>query len=246
MLLKNKTAIVTGSAVGIGLGIAKALAKEKCNVVITDLNEKACQKVATNLAKLGVKTLAIKCDISNKQEVSNLFKETKKKFGKLDILVNNAGIYPFVPFDKMTEEDWDKVMSVNLKGVFFSSKEASKLMAKGGKIINISSIASLVGFEGLTHYCASKGAINSFVRALALELAPKKIAVNAVAPGAIETPGASKGMTDDVKKQTTMAIPMARMGKPEDIANAVVFLASDKSDYITGQTIVVDGGWTLR
>jgi len=246
MSFKNKVAIVTGGAMGIGLGIAKALAKEKCQVVVADINLAECQKASRVLKRMGVKTLAIKCDVSNKSQVSKLFSQTIKKFGRLDILVNNAGVYPFVTFDKMTESDWDKVMDINLKGVFFTSKQASKYMSKGGRIINISSIASVVGFEGLTHYCASKGAINSFVRALALELAHKNILVNAVAPGAIATPGASKGSTEETIKQMTAAIPLARMGQPEDIAGAVVFLASDKSSYITGQTIVVDGGWILR
>jgi len=246
MISKNKVAIVTGGAMGIGLGIAKALAKEKCQVVVADINLSECQKAVRVLQKMGIKALAVKCDVSNKSQVNKLFTQTIKKFGQLDILVNNAGVYPFVSFAKMTEADWDRVMSINLKGVFFTCKQASKYMSNGGRIINISSIASLVGFEGLTHYCASKGAINSFVRALALELAPKNILVNAVAPGAIATPGVSKGSTEETIKQMTAVIPLARMGQPEDIAGTVVFLASDMSSYITGQTIVVDGGWVLR
>ena len=161
-------------------------------------------------------------------------------------MVNNAGIFPFVPFKDMKESDWDKVLDINLKSVFLCSQEAAKVMPEGGRIVSISSIASFVGFEGLVHYCASKGGINSMVRALALEFAPKKITVNAIAPGAIDTPGANVGSNEEVKKQTIAMIPLARMGQPEDIANAVVFLASDKADYITGQTIIVDGGWTLR
>lgn len=246
MSLENKVAIVTGAGKGIGKGIVLALAQEKCNVVISDIDQTSCKQVAKEAEKLGAKTLVVKCDVSKSTEVKNLFNQTKKKFGGLDILVNNAGIYPFVNFDKMTESDWDKVINVNLKSIFLTCKQASALMKKGGKIVNISSIASVVGFAGLTHYCASKGAINSFVRALAIELASKNINVNAVAPGAIETPGASKGSTKEVIKQTVMQIPLARMGQPKDIADAVVFLSSDKSDYITGQTIVVDGGWILR
>ncbi|MFA6308112.1 MAG: SDR family oxidoreductase, partial [Patescibacteria group bacterium] len=150
------------------------------------------------------------------------------------------------PFAKMTEAHWDKVMDINLKGVFLCSQQAVKNMKQGGRIINISSIASLVGFEGLTHYCASKGAVNSFVRALALELAPKNILVNAVAPGAIRTPGATANVDDKAQQQMIAGVPLARWGEPQDIAGAVVFLASDNSSYITGQTIVVDGGWVLR
>jgi NAD(P)-dependent dehydrogenase (short-subunit alcohol dehydrogenase family) len=244
MLLKNKTAIVTGGRQGIGRGIVLALAQEGCDVVVSDIILEDCEKVVQEIEKMGVKGLAVKCDVSKKEEVDNLISETIKKFGKLDILVNNAGIYPFISFEQMKEADWDKVMNVNLKSVFLCSQRAVKEMKPGGKIVNISSIASFVGFEGLTHYCASKGAINSFIRALALELAPKKINVNAVAPGAIDTPGAAS--SEEQMKQTISAIPWARMGIPEDIANAVVFLASEKADYITGQIIVVDGGWTLR
>jgi len=246
MSLQNKVAIVTGAGKGIGQGIALALAKEKCQVVVSDVDINSAKKVVADLKKMGVKALAVKCDVSKKSEVSKLFKQTLKEFGQLDILVNNAGIFPFVSFAKITEADWDKVLDVNLKSVFLCSQEAAKVLPVGGRIINISSIASFVGFEGLVHYCASKGGINGLIRPLALELAPKGITVNAVAPGAIETPGASKSSTSDSIKQTIAIIPLARMGQPADIANAVVFLASPGASYITGQVIVVDGGWTLR
>jgi 3-oxoacyl-[acyl-carrier protein] reductase len=246
MQLKNKTAIITGSKQGIGLGIALKFAEEGCNVVVSDIEQGESEKAAKKIKKIGGEVLAIACDVSEKKQVDNLVEQTIKKFGKLDILVNNAGIFPFVPFAEMTESEWDKVIDVNLKGSFLVAQAASKIMKAGGKIINISSIASLVGFKGLTHYCASKGGINAMIRSLALELADKKINVNAIAPGAIETPGASKGMTEDAKKGTVVAIPWKRMGNPDDIAGAALFLASDKSDYITGQVLVVDGGWTLH
>jgi 3-oxoacyl-[acyl-carrier protein] reductase len=246
MSFKNKTAVVTGSRRGIGKGIAIALAKEGCNIVISDIDQKDCEEVAEEMKKLGVKALGIKCDVSNKAEVEGLFKKTVQEFGRLDILVNNAGIFPFVPFKDMKETDWDKVLDVNLKSVFLCSKEAAKILPEGGRIITVSSIASVVGFEGLVHYCASKGGINALTRALALELALKKITVNAIAPGYIDTPGTNVSSNEEVRKQTIAMIPLARMGQPEDIANAVMFLASDKSDYITGQIIIVDGGWTLR
>lgn len=245
-MFKNKTAIITGAGQGIGYGIALALVKEGCNVVVSDINQATCDKAAQDFSGMGVKALGIKCDVSNKAEVDNLVTKTIENFGQLDILVNNAGIYPFKPFGQMTEADWDKVMDVNLKGVFLCSQASINAMKAGSKIVNISSIAAFVGFEGLTHYCASKGGVSSFTRALALELAPKKININAVAPGAVETPGATGSSSEEVKKQTVAAIPLGRMGLPEDIANAVVFLASEKADYITGQTIIVDGGWTLR
>ena len=240
MSLTNKTAIVTGAGRGIGKGIAVALAKDGYNIVAADLNKADAEAVAEELNGMGVE-----CDVANAASVEALFKQTVEKFGKLDALVNNAGIYPFVPFDKMTETDWDKVMAVNLKSVFLCSHEAAKVLPPGGRIVSVSSVASLIGFEGLAHYCASKGGINGFTRALALELAPRKITVNAVAPGAINTPGASGG-NDEQIKQTVALIPLARMGEPADIANTVAFLVSDKSDYITGQVIVVDGGWMLR
>ncbi|HRY76646.1 MAG TPA: SDR family NAD(P)-dependent oxidoreductase [Candidatus Paceibacterota bacterium] len=245
-MFKNKTAIITGAGQGIGYGIALALVKEGCNVVVSDINQATCDKAAQDFSGMGVRALGIKCDVSNKAEVDNLVAKTIENFGQLDILVNNAGIYPFKPFGQMIEADWDRVMDVNLKSIFLCSQASINAMKAGSKIINISSIAAFVGFEGLTHYCASKGGVSSFTRALALELAPKKININAVAPGAVDTPGATGSSSEEVKKQTVAAIPLGRMGLAEDIANAVVFLASEKADYIVGQTIIVDGGWTLR
>ncbi len=246
MLLKDKVAIVTGAKQGIGLGIVISLAKEGCSVVVSDIVQEGCDKVVTELQKHNIKALGVACDVSKKQDVDNLISKAMAEFGKVDILVNNAGIFPFKPFMDLTEEDWDKVIDVNLKGSFLCSQAVSKVMLPGSKIVDISSIASLVAFDGLTHYCASKGGVNAMVRAMAVELASKKINVNAVAPGAIETPGASGGVTDEMKQGTIASIPWKRMGKPEDIANAVVFLASEKADYITGQVLVVDGGWTLK
>jgi len=246
MILKKKVAIVTGAGKGIGRGISLALAKEGCSVIVSDINKEDCLAVVSEIKTIGAEALAIKCDVSRKEEVDKMVSETVEKLGSLDILVNNAGIYPFIPFVDMSENDWDKVINVNLKSVFLCSQAVANKMKQGGKIVNISSIAAFVGFSGLVHYFASKGGINGMTRALALELAPKKINVNIVVPGAIETPGASQGSTEEVKQQTIACIPLARMGKPKDIAEAVVFLASEKADYITGQTIIVDGGYTLR
>lgn len=245
--LKGKVAIVTGAGQGIGKGIALALAGEGCRVVVSDLNKETCVQTTQAIEALGVESLAIPCDVSSAEAVADLFAKTQEQFGQLDVLVNNAGIYPFTPFESMTEEDWDHVMNVNLKGVFLCSREASKGLIEGGRIITISSIASIIGFESLAHYCASKSGINGFTRALALELAKKKITVNIVAPGAISTPGASQpGITEEMLQQTLAMIPLSRQGMPEDIANTVVFLASVQASYITGQVLVVDGGWTLR
>lgn len=246
MMKEKKVVVVTGAGKGIGKGIAQAFAQAGYQVVVSDINYDECLQVATEIEAIGQKAIAVKCDVSLKVEVDNLIEEAINKFGQLDVLVNNAGIFPFQAFAEMTESDWDKVMNVNLKSLFLSSQAAAKKMLAGGKIINISSIAATVGFSGLVHYCASKGGANAMTRALALELAAKKINVNNVAPGAIETPGASGAQTEEVKKQTLSTIPWGRMGQPEDIASAVLFLASPGADYITGQTLIVDGGFVIR
>jgi 3-oxoacyl-[acyl-carrier protein] reductase len=247
-MFENKTAIVTGAAKGIGYGIALELAKGGSNVVLADLDEEANQTAAREIEeKTGSKCAAVKCDVSKKEDTDSLINTAIEKFGSLDILVNNAGIFPYKSFLKMSESDWDKVLNINLKSVFLCSQAAAKVMKEGSKIVSISSIASIVGFESLNHYCASKGGVNGFTRALALELAHKKINVNAVAPGAISTPGANwESLNEEETKQTLSLIPWNRIGLPEDIAHAVAFLASPQSDYITGQIIVVDGGWTLK
>lgn len=247
-MFENKTAIVTGAAKGIGYGIASVLAKGGANVILGDLDESANQNSAKEIEEATKsKCVAVKCDVSKKEDVDSLIKAAMENFGTVDILVNNAGIFPYSSFLEMKEEDWDKVIDINLKSVFLCSQAAAKVMKEGSKIVSISSIASVVGFENLTHYCASKGGINGLTRALALELASKKINVNVVAPGAIRTPGADwESMSEEETKQTLSLIPWARIGTPEDIANTVAFLSSPQSDYITGQIIVVDGGWTLR
>lgn len=196
-MTKNKTAVITGAAQGIGKGIALAFAKEGYNVVVSDINMKDCKKTAK---EIGDNSLVIKCDVSKKTEVDNLIKTASQRFKKIDVLVNNVGIFPFVSFNKMEEKDWDKVLNINLKSIFFTSKAVLKSMPSGGRIVNISSIASIVGFEGLVHYCASKAGMNGMTRALALELIPKKITVNAVAPGAIDTPGAASAMDEKGQK----------------------------------------------
>jgi len=246
MILKDKIVIVTGAAKGIGRGIAINFAKEGASVVVSDLNKDECLRVVAEIEALGVEALAIQCDVSIKKEVDELISATVAKFGRLDVLVNNAGIFPFISFEEMAEENWNKVIDVNLKSIFLTSQAAVKVMKPGSKIINISSIAAYVGFGGLVHYCASKGGLNGMIRALALELAPKKINVNNVSPGAIETPGATGALSEEAKKQYIDIIPAGRMGQPEDIAHATAFLASDKADYITGQSLVVDGGYILR
>jgi 3-oxoacyl-[acyl-carrier protein] reductase len=234
-MLKGKVAIVTGGTLGIGEGIANKFSELGASVVVC----------ARHKAKS--KHFFVKCDVSKSKETKNLIEQTIKKFKKIDILVNNAGIYPFVNLKDMTEEQWDQVMNVNLKGLFNCTKAVIPYMMerKYGKIINITSIAGVsVGFPNLVHYCASKAGISGFTKAAALELAPYKINVNAVAPGTILTPGESGMMDKDAINHLIQAIPERRMGKPVDIAETVAFLASDCSSYITGQTIIVDGGYT--
>jgi 3-oxoacyl-[acyl-carrier protein] reductase len=244
--LQGRVAIVTGSGRGIGREIALTLAREGAKVVVSDITDDV-YKTAREVEALGSEALAMKCDVTNPSDVEGMVKATIEKFGRIDILVNNAGIYPFKPFIEMTEQDWDRVISVNLKGTFNCTKAVVHRMIeqKYGKIINISSIAgSVVGFTQLAHYCASKAGVLGFTRALALELAPYGINVNAIAPGVIETPGTTSLGKETLESFAKM-IPQGRVGKPEDIAKLVVFLASDDSSYITGQLMVCDGGYTL-
>ena len=243
MTLQDKTALVTGAGQGIGLGIAKKLAKEGCNIVVVDLNEERAGQAANELQAFGVKTLVVRCDVSNQNDVNETINLVKQQFNSVDILVNNAGIYPFRSFIETAETDWDRVLNVNLKSCYLVTKAVLEIMPDNGRVINISSAASLIGMSSLSAYCASKAGINGLTRALAIELAPRNITVNAVAPGAVNTPGTAA--PDEVKQQTLMAIPIKRMGEPEDVANAVAFLASAETGYITGQIISVDGGWTV-
>lgn len=246
--LKGKVVVVTGAAKGIGKGIALAMAEAGADVVVSDLALSDCEAVAKEIKGKGRRALAVKADVSKKADVENLVESAAKKLGRVDVMVNNAGIFPFKPFAEMDEAFLDKVLAVNLKGVLFGCQAAGKQMAKqgkGGRIINISSIASLVGYAGLVHYCASKGGVTAATRAMALELAPHKITVNAIAPGAVQTPGIG-AVDEKMLKQIVQTIPIGRIGEPEDIAAAAVFLASDEAGYVTGAVLVSDGGTTVQ
>ena len=246
MRLKGKVAIVTGSRRGIGRAIALEMAKEGAKVVVSDIELKECEAVCDEIRKLGSDAIAVRCDVTKKDEVDAMMERVIQKFGRIDIMVNNAGVYVAKPLDQTTEQDWDFVVGINLKGVFLCSSAAAKHMMKQkrGKIISTASIAGKVGFADSSAYCASKGGIISLTRELAMELATYNINVNAVAPGVIDT-NMTKGFMEDekAKQGLLMGIPLGRIGRPEDIAKAVVFLASEDSDYVTGHTLVVDGGW---
>jgi NAD(P)-dependent dehydrogenase (short-subunit alcohol dehydrogenase family) len=248
MRLSNKTAIVTGARRGIGRAIALALAREGSNVVVSDISQEDCKEVVDRIEELGTRGLAVKCDVSSNAEVESMVSRTISEFGRVDILVNNAGIIVFKPFLELTEEDWDRVLNVNLKGQFLCARAAAKEMVKNrsGRIINIASISSGgcgIAFPLIAHYTASKGGIIALTEALALELTPQGINVNAICPGAIDTDMA-KGLKYSGKLEETLArIPKGRLGQPEEIGSLAVFLASDESDYISGAAIVIDGGW---
>ncbi len=247
--LKGKVAIITGARRGMGKTHALKLAGAGCKVVVSDISEEDCQKVVDEVEKAGGEGLALKCDVSKKKEVDELVKKTVDKFGKVDILVNNAGIAQFKPFLELTEEEWDRTLSINLKGCFLCAQAAAREMAKqkSGNIVNIASVAmgqQGVGFPNIAHYCASKGGIVAMTEALALELAPLGIRVNVVAPGMIETPMIDPITQDPKAMEGLMArVPLKRVGKPEEVSNLVLFLASDASSYMTGAAVVIDGGW---
>ena len=243
--LKGKVAIVTGAGRGIGKEIALNLARAGADVVVTDVADTVFE-TAKEIEALNVAVLAVKCDVSNLEEVQNTQKQALEKFKKVDILINNAGIYPQKPFLEMTAADWSTVVRINLFGTFYFTKAFISGMAerKYGKIVNLSSISGpVVAFPNLVHYSSTKAAIAGFTKSLALEMAPHGINVNAVAPGPIDVGGMQAD--EAMLAQVLRAIPMGRMGKPADIANLVAFLVSDEANFITGQTIVSDGGYTI-
>ncbi len=257
--LSGETAIVTGGSIGIGYGIASRLAEAGAHVVIANRNMEEAQKTVAELTGKGWKAMAVKTDISVEEDVKAMVNKTVETYGGIDILVNNAGIYPSIPVSQMTLEDFEKVISINLKGVFLTTKYVSEEMIKkgqGGKIINVTSIDAIhPSMIGLAHYDASKHGVWGFTKNVAIELSAHHIWVNAIAPGGIATPGVQKMQAVhpaasqlDMKKQTEMflqKIPMHRMGDPDEIGKVALFLASDMSSYMTGSQIIVDGGVLL-
>ncbi|MDP3763929.1 MAG: SDR family NAD(P)-dependent oxidoreductase [bacterium] len=247
--LTNKVALVTGARRGMGKSHAIALAKQGAKVAVTDVSQEECQIVVDEIKSAGGEAVAFKMDVSNKADVDAIFNAVIKQFGRLDILVNNAGIYAPKAALELTEEDWDKTISINLKGEFLCAQRAAKEMAKNnwGRIINIASIASGgvgVGISGGAHYTASKGGVIGMTETLADEWAPMGITVNAIGPGAIDTPMvATSQIPEEAMKAMLAGVPLKRIGKPEEVSAAVVFLASEEASYVTGATLYVDGGW---
>ena len=245
--LKNKVAIVTGSARGIGKAIALGLAKQGADIVVADILLKEAKQTVAEIEKLGKKAIAIKVDITKKREIYSAVKKTIKNFGKIDILVNNAGILKTAEPEDISESDWDKIMAVNLKGYFLFAQMVGREMIKKkqGKIINIASIAGEIAFAKAAAYNTSKGGVILLTESLAGDWAKHNIRVNAIAPGLIETPMTEKMLENkEFSKMIKAKVPLGRAGKPEEIAGAAVFLASDASSYMTGSVINIDGGWT--
>lgn len=235
--------IITGGARGIGEAIAVGFAKNGVNLAIADINIDAAIETAARLTTLGVKAIGIKLDVSSAESVKQAFEYIRKEFNRIDILINNAGITKDSLLLRMKEEDWDAVININLKGIFLCSREAIKDMSKQryGRIVNITSVAAFMGNPGQANYSASKAGIVGFTKTIAKEYSSRGITVNAVAPGFIQT-AMTDVLSDSVKEEMKRLIPLGRFGAVEDIANAVIFLASPDSGYITGQVIHVNGG----
>jgi 3-oxoacyl-[acyl-carrier protein] reductase len=246
MRLENKVALITGSARGIGKEIALVLAREGADIIISDVNFEMAEATAKEINALGRRSMAVKLDVTNFKEVEETINKILDKFSKIDILVNNAGITKDGLILRMSESDWDAVINVNLKGTFNCTKAVSKVMlkAKCGKIVNVASIIGIIGNAGQANYSASKAGIIALTKTTAKELASRGICVNAVAPGFIQTEMTDK-LPQEIKDKMLEAIPLKRFGKPSEVADLCLFLSSKDADFITGQTIVIDGGMVM-
>lgn len=246
MEFKDKIALVTGGAQGIGQTIAEELAKEGAHVVLADVNREGAEKTAETIRKSGGSASGVRLDVSNAEEVQNVFNSISKDYKPVDILVNNAGITRDGLMMRMKEEDWDRVLSINLKGCFLCSQQAVKQMMKQkrGSIANIASIVGVMGNFGQANYSASKAGVIGLTKTTAREVASRGITVNAVAPGFIDTE-MTRVLDENVKQKLIEQIPLARLGLPEDVARCVAFLVSDRASYITGQVINVNGGMLM-
>ena len=247
--LKGRRALVTGASSGIGEAIARRLAAAGATVIIVYRSHAAAAKKAVaDIAAAGGEAMAFRADMAKEREIKSLFAQVLKKIGPLDILVNSAGMESKHPFLTMPVKDWDQVMSVNLRAIFLCSQLAAQSMVKRnrGVIINISSVHAVLPWVGYAHYCASKGGLEMLMKTMALELAGRGVRVNNVAPGAIATPINDSWLHDAAKRRRELKrIPLHRIGRPEEVAGAVLYLASDEASYVTGTTLVIDGGRTL-
>lgn len=243
MNLEGKVALVTGAAQGIGKSVALALAKQGATMVISDVNLEKAEAAAGEMREAGKRALAVACNVGSADEVNVLFDRVIQEYGQIDIVVNNAGITRDNILMRMKDEEWDQVININLKGVFLCCRAAIKLMAKRrtGRIINIASIVGAMGNAGQINYSASKAGVIGMTKTIAKEYAGRNITCNAVAPGFIDT-AMTQALPEDVKNLMLSQIPLSRFGQAEDVANAVVFLASDEAGYITGQVLHVNGG----
>jgi len=241
--LEEKVALVTGGAQGIGRAIALLLAREGAKVAISDINLEKARETCREVESLGQEALAIGGNVAHAQEAEAMVQQTVEKFGRLDILVNNAGITRDQVLLRMKEEDWDLVMSVNLKGAFHCTKAALRpfLKQKAGKVVNIASVTGQMGNAGQANYAASKAGVIGFTKSIAREYASRNIQVNAVAPGFIDT-AMSQAIPEKEREFLAKQIPLGRLGTPQDVAEAVLFLSSPAADYITGQVLNVNGG----
>ncbi|MHC0037199.1 3-oxoacyl-[acyl-carrier-protein] reductase [Pseudoneobacillus sp. C159] len=247
MKLAGKVALVTGASRGIGREIAIEMAKHGANVAVNYSGSEAKANEVVDLIKeMGQDAFAVQCDVSNSEAVTNMVKETVDRFGKLDIVINNAGITRDNLLMRMKEDEWDDVININLKGVFLVTKAVTRQMMKQryGRIINVASIVGVSGNPGQANYVAAKAGVIGLTKTSAKELATRNITVNAIAPGFITTDMTDK-LTEDVKTEMLKVIPLARFGEPKDIAKVALFLASDDSAYMTGQTLHVDGGMVM-
>jgi 3-oxoacyl-[acyl-carrier protein] reductase len=245
--LTDKVAVVTGASKGIGAAIAKQLAAEGAAVVVNYASSKdAAEKVVSEIEAGGGKAIAIRADMAKQADIKRLFDGTKKAFGRVDILVNNAGIYEMFPLEKITEEHFSKQFNLNVLGPILATQEALNYFGpEGGSVINTSSVVSTLGLPGASVYSATKAAVDAVTRSLAKELGPRKIRVNSINPGMVETEGthAAGIIASDFETKTVAMTPLGRIGKPEDIAPAVVFLASSDASWITGETLYISGGF---
>jgi 3-oxoacyl-[acyl-carrier protein] reductase len=241
--LAGKVALVTGAAQGIGKAVALLLARNGADIVVSDINLEKAEETAKEVQILGRKALAIKVDVAKSDDVDKMVQAILAQFGHIDILINNAGIARDKLILRMTEEDWDAVLNINLKGTFNCTKAVVRHMSKqkSGKIVSIASVVGEMGNAGQGNYAASKAGVIGFTKTVAREFAQRGINVNAIAPGYIETP-MTEALPDKVKEDLKRLIPMDRLGKPEDVAEAVLFLVSESANYITGQVLNVNGG----